>query len=168
MAWKRGKIAGRILAARHGLSEVKLVKAGGRIQYQHADAKMQMRGWMNAVYGVGARLCSVARQTNKNALPRRSEVWLPNKPRCGPQGWGAENARTRRGRTRLLHVDEEVALEDVLPFLVLLGLFVRFVLPRATAKDGRGVFVSRKETENGAGESVLTYFQPSMVPHLQQ
>jgi len=64
----------------------------------------------------------------KNALPRRSEVWLPNKPGCGPQGWGAENARTRRGRTRLLHVDEEVALEDVLPFLVLLGLFVRLVI----------------------------------------
>jgi hypothetical protein len=26
-------------------------KWSGRIQYQHADAKMQMRGWMNAVYG---------------------------------------------------------------------------------------------------------------------
>lgn len=27
-----------------------------------------------------------------------------------------------------MHVDEEVALEDVLPFLVLLGLFVRFII----------------------------------------
>jgi hypothetical protein len=39
---------------------------------------------------------------------------------------GAENATGRP--PRLLHVDEEVAFEDVLPFLVLLGLFVRFVL----------------------------------------
>jgi hypothetical protein len=53
-----------------------------RIQYQHADAKMQMRGWMNAVYGkCGVRLFSVARQKKrdvqevKNAgLPKIAEV----------------------------------------------------------------------------------------------
>jgi len=42
---------------------------------------------------------------------------------------GARGAGNAMGRLpRLLHVDEEVSLEDVLPFLVLLGLFVRFVL----------------------------------------
>jgi hypothetical protein len=53
-----------------------------RIQYQHADAKMQMRGWMNAVYGkCGARLFSVARQKKRDAqevknagLPKIAEV----------------------------------------------------------------------------------------------
>jgi hypothetical protein len=43
---------------------------------------------------------------------------------------GARGAKKNAtGRTpRLLYVDEEVALEDVLPFLVLLGLIVRFIL----------------------------------------
>lgn len=44
----------------------------------------------------------------------------------GPWALGAPKNVTNV--PRLLHVDEEVALEDVLPFLVLLGLFVRFVL----------------------------------------
>jgi hypothetical protein len=30
--------------------------------------------------------------------------------------------------TCLLHIDEEVALQDILPFFVLLGLFIRFVI----------------------------------------
>lgn len=55
----------------------------GRIQYQHADAKMQMRGWMNAVYGMAARLCSVARQREKkrdtrevrSVVAKKAEVW---------------------------------------------------------------------------------------------
>ena len=103
-----------------------------RIQYQHADAKMQMRGWMNAVYGkCGVRLFSVARQKKRDAqevknagLPKIAEV-LP--VQYGPLGArGAESCN--RTSLRLLHVDKEVSFEDVLPFLVLLGLFVRLVL----------------------------------------
>ncbi len=45
----------------------------------------------------------------------------------GPQALGG--AENRNEHPRLLHIDKEVALEDVLPFLVPLGLFVRFVLP---------------------------------------
>ena len=41
---------------------------------------------------------------------------------------GAEKKIATGRPPRLLHVDEEVALEDVLPFFVLLGLFVRFIL----------------------------------------
>jgi hypothetical protein len=84
----------------------------------------------------------------------------------GPQALGG--AGYRNGHSRLLHIDEEVALEDVLPFLVLLGLFVRFVLPTRE----RGV---REQNTTGVewnggqkAKSTLTYFQPSMVLHLQQ
>jgi len=63
-------------------------------------------------------------------------------------------------KIRLLHIDEEVAFEDVLPFLVLLGLFVRLVLPVPP------VLVSREGAETEVG--MLTYFQPRMVRHLQQ
>jgi hypothetical protein len=72
-------------------------------------------------------------------------VGLPRMPKCastvqcGPLALeGAENATYV---LRLLHVDEEVALEDVLPFLVLLGLFVRFVLlinPRTGIREQNG------------------------------
>ena len=81
---------------------------------------------MNAIYGMAARLCSVARQVKKNAIPGRSEVWLPKMPKCGPRG-APQVARMLRS-TRLLHIDEEVALQNVLAFFVLLGLFVRLVL----------------------------------------
>jgi hypothetical protein len=60
-----GEIACRTLAAWHGYwgyGKVGVVWEWGRIQYQHADAKVQMRGWMNAVCGMAARLCSVSRQ----------------------------------------------------------------------------------------------------------
>ena len=70
----------------------------------------------------------------KNAIPGRSEVWLPKKPRCGPRG-APQVARMPRS-TRLLHIDEEVALQNVLPFFVLLGLFVRLVL-RTKRKEFR-------------------------------
>jgi hypothetical protein len=60
-------------------------------------------------------------------------VGLPRMPKFastvqyGPLALGgAESAA--KGVPRLLHVDEEVALEDILPFLVLLGLLVRLVL----------------------------------------
>lgn len=62
----------------------------------------------------------------KNAIPGRSEVWLPKKPRCGPRG--APQVERMPRLTRLLHIDEEVALQNVLPFFVLLGLFVRLVI----------------------------------------
>ena len=42
--------------------------------------------------------------------------------------WTAGVAPRIHGRPRLLHVDEEVALEDVLSFLVLLGLLIRLIL----------------------------------------
>lgn len=42
--------------------------------------------------------------------------------------WRSGRRKMQRTSPRLLHVDEEVALKDVLPFLVLLGLFVRLVL----------------------------------------
>ena len=106
-----------------------------RIQYQHADAKMQMRGWMNAVYGNAAR-GYVPSHVRKNAMPRRSKMrGCQRMPKCasevcqysyGPLALGAP--KMQGTCPRLLHVDEEVALEDVLPFLVLLRLFVRFVL----------------------------------------
>lgn len=41
---------------------------------------------------------------------------------------GRRRLRACWSSTRLLDIDEEVALQDVLPFLVLLGLFVRLVL----------------------------------------
>jgi len=46
-----------------------------------------MQGWVNAYYELAARLCSAARQKKekKNATPRRSEAWLPNKPMCEPR-----------------------------------------------------------------------------------
>jgi hypothetical protein len=59
-------------------------------------------------------------------------VGLPIMPKCastvqdGPLALGAP--KMQRTSLRLLHVDEEVALEDVFPLLVFLGLFVRFVL----------------------------------------
>ena len=84
--------------------------------------------------------------------------------------WTAGEGRPPKvhGRSRLLHVDEEVALEDVLPFLVLLGLFIRLVLQSKTH--------GAREPERGmdgwsgwaGGKGMLTYFQPSMVLHLQQ
>jgi len=84
-----------------------------RIQYQHADAKMQMRGWMNAVYGNAARLRSVARQRKRDAQEVK-HVGLPKMPKCASTVWtasarGAENAAdvpdyctsTRRLRSRM-------------------------------------------------------------------
>jgi hypothetical protein len=44
------------------------------------------------------------------------------------------------GATCLLNIDKEVALQDILSFFVLLGLFVRFILP----PNGRSFVVSRK------------------------
>jgi len=71
-----------------------------------------------------------ARQKKRDAQEVKN-VGLPRMPKCASTVWTA-GARGRRKmqRTcpRLLHVDEEVTLEDVLPFLVLLGLFVRFVI----------------------------------------
>jgi hypothetical protein len=59
-------------------------------------------------------------------------MWGCQECRSVPVQYGPlalEGAEKCNGRAPdLLHVDEEVALEDVLPFLVLLGLFVRFVL----------------------------------------
>jgi hypothetical protein len=80
---------------------------------------------MNAVYGNAARLCSVARQKKRDAQEVKKCGGLPrvNVPMCEREG-----RRKVHGRPRLLYVDEEVALEDVLPFFVLLGLFVRLVL----------------------------------------
>jgi hypothetical protein len=43
------------------------------------------------------------------------------------------------GATCLLNIDKEVALQDILSFFVLLGLFVRFILP----PKGRSFVVSR-------------------------
>jgi hypothetical protein len=87
---------------------------------------------MNAVYGNAARL--MFRRTSEKTR-------CPGGQKCGvcqrmPEVcqystvWtvGARGAGNAAEVPRLLHVDEEVALEDVLPFLVLLGLFVRFVL----------------------------------------
>lgn len=103
-----------------------------RIQYQHADAKMQMRGWMNAVYGNAARLM-FRRTSEKTRCPGGQKCGVCQRmPKCartvqyGPLALGAP--KMQRTSPRLLHVDEEVALEDVLPFLVFLGLFVGFVL----------------------------------------
>jgi len=87
---------------------------------------------MNAVYGNAARL--MFRRTSEKTR-------CPGGQKCGvcqrmPEVcqystvWtvGARGAGNAAEVPRLLHVDEEVALEDVLPFLVLLGLFVRFVV----------------------------------------
>jgi hypothetical protein len=102
-----------------------------RIQYQHADAKMQMRGWMNAVYGNAARLM-FRRTSEKTRCPGGQKCGVANNAEVCQYStvWtaGARGAENARDVPRLLHVDEEVALEDVFPFLVFLGLFVRFVL----------------------------------------
>ena len=63
-----------------------------------------------------------------------------------------------------MNIDEEVTLQDVLPFFVLLGLFVRFVLPQSKEE----IVVSREAIGSEKEKWMLTYFQPSMVPHLQQ
>lgn len=105
----------------------------GRIQYQHADAKMQVRGWTNAVYGDPVRLWLLFRRTSKKTrYPGGRKCGLPKNadgsvPMCVCV-WTARGAPRIDRHPRLLHVDEEIALEDVLPFLVLLGLFVRLVL----------------------------------------
>lgn len=49
---------------------------------------------------------------------------------------GAPQVARMPRSTRLLHIDEEVALQNVLPFFVLLGLFVRLVL-RTKRKEFR-------------------------------
>jgi len=61
--------------------------------YQHADAKMQVRGWMNAVYGNAARLCSVARQKKRDAqeakncrVAKNAEVLLVQYGTAGARG----------------------------------------------------------------------------------
>jgi hypothetical protein len=60
----------------------------------------------------------------------------------------AGSART----SRLLHIDEEVALENVLPFFVLLGLFIRLVL----ASKSMG-FVSRKGMMETDGQKACAH-----------
>lgn len=64
-------------------------------------------------------------------------MWLPKTPMCGPRG-APKMARTLC-TTCLLHIDEEVALQDILPFFVLLGLFIRFVLrPKEGVREQKG------------------------------
>jgi hypothetical protein len=69
-----------------------------------------------------ARLCSVARQKKRDALEVKNVV-AKNADESTRER-APKNARA----SQLLHIDEEVALEDVLPFFVLLGLFIRFLL----------------------------------------
>jgi len=61
---------------------------------------------------------------------------------------GRRRLRAWQSSTRLLHIDEEVALQNVLPFLVLLGLFVRLVLA-----NQRKEFVSRKRKMEADGDA---------------
>jgi hypothetical protein len=71
-----------------------------RIQYQHADAKMQMRGWMNAVYGNAARLI-FRRTSEKTRCPGGRKCGVCQRmPKCastvqyGPLALGAPKNAT--------------------------------------------------------------------------
>jgi len=76
----------------------------------------------------------VPSHVKKNAIPRRSKMRFAKECRWECACVCVCVCRTARGaprihrHPRLLHVDEEVALEDVLPLLVLLGLFIRLVI----------------------------------------
>ncbi len=86
---------------------------------------------MNAVYGNAARGYVPSCTSKKTRCPGGQKCGIAkNAEVCQYSVWtaGARGAENAMDVPRLLHVDEEVALEDVLPFLVLLGLFVRFVL----------------------------------------
>jgi hypothetical protein len=88
----------------------------GRIQHQHADAKMQVRGWTNAVYGDPARLWLLFRRTSKKTrYPGGRKCGLPKNAEecayvcvCGPRGAPREYTvipdyctSTRRLRSRM-------------------------------------------------------------------
>jgi hypothetical protein len=68
----------------------------------------------------------------KNAMSRRSKMQgCQRLPKCASTvwtGWRSGRRKLQSDVLRLLYVDEEVAFEDVFPFFVLLGLFVRLVL----------------------------------------
>jgi hypothetical protein len=82
------------------------------------------------LWACGARLMFRRARQKKRDAQEVKNAGLPRMPKCASTVWtaGARGAKSATDVPRLLHVDEEVALEDVLPFLVLLGLFVRFVL----------------------------------------
>ena len=76
------------------------------------------------------------RTSEKTRCPGGQKCGLPKMPMCVCMcvDRGGERPPKVHGRPRLLHVDEEVALEDVFPFLVLLGLFIRLILQSKIAR----------------------------------
>ena len=75
--WRHGAIigVGRGIVAKWGWMDGAWEwRTMQRIQYQHADAKMQMRGWDECcLWECGA--VNVPSYVRKNAMPRRSKMW---------------------------------------------------------------------------------------------
>lgn len=90
---------------------------------------MLFMGWRRAV---------MFRRTSRKTRYQGGQECGCQKRRCEGRE-GRRKWRARCVRPCLLHIDEEVAFQDILSFFVLLGLFIRFVLqPNEGFREQKG------------------------------